>query len=217
MMDNVADIQVMVYPGNNKVIALPAFINSPNVQIKINGINNIITIGSDIIAHDFIIDINGDNATIQIGASCKISGSILCGSHSSVVVGDHFKCNHPVNFRAFEQSSIHIGNHCLFANVYVETSDYHTIFDLETKLPINRGKSIVIGDRVWCARNVIIAKGTVLGNDVVVGAGSFVNKKFGDNILIAGCPAKVKKTNIVWTERRGATRMPEELGTLSHI
>lgn len=213
-MENIVGIPLMTFDGNNNVFAFPEVINNPDIKIQINGINNTIIISKKFISSNFIIDITGDNALIKIGECCKISGSLLCGTNSNVYIGDYFKSNHPVNLRAFEGCSIRIGSHCLFANVYVETSDYHTIFDLETKSPINVGENIVIGDRVWCARNVIISKGTTLGNDVVVGAGAFVNKKFGSNIIIAGCPAKVVKENIVWSEMRGAKQMPAQLGTL---
>ena len=39
--------------------------------------------------------------------------------------------------------------------------------------------------------NAKIASGVTLGNNVVVGAGSVVTKSFGDNVVIAGNPAKV--------------------------
>jgi len=110
--------------------------------------------------------------------------------------------------------SILIGENCLFANVIAETTDHHTVFDLGTKQPLNSGANIIIGDRVWCARDVILMKGTILGSDVVVAARSMVNKRFGNKVLIAGCPASVIKENIAWTERAEATFMPEKFGVL---
>lgn len=41
--------------------------------------------------------------------------------------------------------------------------------------------------------NSIILKGTVIGNNCVIGAGSVVHGKFEDNCVIAGNPAKVIK------------------------
>lgn len=41
--------------------------------------------------------------------------------------------------------------------------------------------------------NLIILKGTKIGNNVVVGAGSVVNGSFPDNCIIAGNPAKIVK------------------------
>lgn len=202
-------MQRRVLDGNNVIIGEHK--SYAPLSIQVHGHNNMIVFSPQFQSQDLIITITGDNAFIFFGVNCRINGSIFCGTNSRIIIGDHFKCNHPVHFRAFEEKSITIGKHCLFANVRVETSDYHTIFDLNTRKPINSGKDIVIGDRVWCARDVIIAKGTKIGNHVVVAARAFVNKQFGDHVILAGTPASVIRENIVWTETRGAQSFPEEL------
>ena len=54
--------------------------------------------------------------------------------------------------------------------------------------------SIFIGDNCWLGAHSILLPGVVLGNHVVVGAGSVVTKSFKqDNILIAGNPAGIVK------------------------
>jgi acetyltransferase-like isoleucine patch superfamily enzyme len=57
------------------------------------------------------------------------------------------------------------------------------------KRPINIGEGCFIG------ANSLILKGTTLGNNVVVGAGSVVCGTFPDNVIIAGNPAGVIKQN----------------------
>lgn len=56
------------------------------------------------------------------------------------------------------------------------------------------GAPITIGDNVWIGGGAMILAGVTLGNNVVVGAGSVVTKSFGDNVVIAGNPARVIKT-----------------------
>lgn len=56
------------------------------------------------------------------------------------------------------------------------------------------GKPIVIGEDCWLGGNVVVLPGVTLGRGVVVGAGSVVTKSFGDEVVIAGNPARVIKT-----------------------
>lgn len=56
-------------------------------------------------------------------------------------------------------------------------------------------RPIVIGEGCFIGANSIILKGTNLGRNVVVGAGSIVCGTFPDNVIIAGNPAKIIKEN----------------------
>ena len=50
---------------------------------------------------------------------------------------------------------------------------------------------IVIGKKCWLGANSVILPGVQLGNNVIVAAGSVVNKSFPDNSVVAGVPAKI--------------------------
>ena len=56
-------------------------------------------------------------------------------------------------------------------------------------------RPIVIGEGCFIGANSIILKGTTLGKNVIVGAGSVVCGSFPDNVIIAGNPARVVKEN----------------------
>ncbi len=49
----------------------------------------------------------------------------------------------------------------------------------------------VIGDKCFIGCNAIILPGIIIGNEVVVAAGSVVTKNIESNCLVAGNPAKV--------------------------
>ena len=55
----------------------------------------------------------------------------------------------------------------------------------------DKQKKTIIGDNVFLGIDSIILSGSVIGNNTIVGAGSVVNGKFPDDVVIAGNPAKV--------------------------
>ena len=55
---------------------------------------------------------------------------------------------------------------------------------------------------MWVGNQVIILKGTEIADNCVVGSGSVVTKKFTNNLVIAGNPARVVKENIDWKFER---------------
>lgn len=64
----------------------------------------------------------------------------------------------------------------------------HSLEDYDRHVPCS---PIKIGNHCWIGMNAIILPGVVLGNHVIVGAGSVVTKSFPDNVVIAGNPARV--------------------------
>lgn len=197
--------------GNNYVIGCPStFIDS---QLKIEGENNNIIFGKNFNGRKLHIYVVGDHCTVIFGANCEIYGKIWVYNRGSITIGNNFKATTDVHLTAFHHCALTIGDGCLFSNVYAETTDHHTIFDKDTKKQVNQGKNIIVGDRVWCARDVIIAKGAVIGNDVVVGARSFVHGEIGNNVVVAGSPAKVIRENVVWAEIPELKELPKVLGT----
>lgn len=52
---------------------------------------------------------------------------------------------------------------------------------------------VVIGNDCWIGANAIILPGVKIGDCVMVAAGSVVNKDIPSNVLVAGCPAVIKK------------------------
>lgn len=103
-----------------------------------------------------------------------------------------------VTIYAFE--SIKIGNDTLIgANCKIVDNDFHPI-ERQFRQPEfieshTRRSPVVIGDHCFIGMNSIILKGTKLGNNVVVGAGSVVHGTFPDNCIIAGNPARIIRDN----------------------
>jgi len=82
-----------------------------------------------------------------------------------------------------------IGEHTIFAfNVCIQTIN-HDFKDRSQFV----AKPVTIGENCWLGNSVSIMPGVTLGNNVTVGANSVVTKSFPDNVVIAGCPAKIIK------------------------
>lgn len=96
----------------------------------------------------------------------------------------------------YSTSSITIGkNATIGANCKIIDNDFHPLDPEQRRLGLNeqhtRRAPIRIGDNCFIGMNSIILKGTTLGNNVIVGAGSVVHGTFPDNCIIAGNPAKI--------------------------
>lgn len=99
----------------------------------------------------------------------------------------------------YSTKSIRIGkNATIGANCKIVDNDFHPLDPEQRRLGLNerftKRAEITIGDNCFIGMNCIILKGTTLGNNVVVGAGSVVHGKFPDNCVIAGNPAKIVKS-----------------------
>lgn len=140
-----------------------------------------------------------ENAELTIGDLSEIRGRIIVGPNCKVKIGYGLICNDSIFIHANDLHSITIGDDCLFANVRIYNSDMHSIFDEDNGERINNSKDIVIENKVWAARDTLILKGTKLGNNTVIGAGSVVCGQFPERIILAGNPAKEIKKNCSWS------------------
>ena len=112
-----------------------------------------------------------------------------------IEIGDGFGISGSTIY-AFQ--SIKIGKNVLIgANCKIIDNDFHSIDYKYRNTPndkeYTKREPIFIGDNCFIGMNSIILKGTRLGNNVVVGAGSVVHGTFPDNVIIAGNPAKIIK------------------------
>lgn len=98
----------------------------------------------------------------------------------------------------YSKESIKIGDYTnIGGNVKILDHDFHPI-EAEARKMNNMSmvakKAIIIGENVFIGCNSILLKGTEIGDNSVVGAGSVVSGKFPANVIIAGNPARIIKS-----------------------
>lgn len=96
--------------------------------------------------------------------------------------GNYYQCEH---------ATIYIGKGSYIAqNVGIITANH----DFENLEMHSEGKDVHIGEKCWIGMNSVILPGVVLGDSIIVGAGSVVTKSFPEgHCVIVGNPAhKIK-------------------------
>lgn len=170
------------------------------VRFNIMGKDNFLQVHEDTTFKNCLFSLSG-GMNVRIAPSrFNIVGLNIFGKESDVIIGSNFSC-WGVEIRCHEQkTSVSIGDNCMFAqDILIYATDVHSIFDQFTGKLLNLGEPITIGNNIWCARGVIILKGSTIRNNTVIGAGSLVNKKFNENhVIIAGNPATIVRRGIDW-------------------
>lgn len=151
-----------------------------NVTVKSSFLSNLIGLYSR-----SIIVTRAPGAVIEIGDNVGISGATI-----------------------YARKGIYIGaNTAIGGNCKILDNDFHPI-NTEERLQLLQdihggeanglipAKEIHIGENCFIGCNSIILKGTILGNNCVVGAGAVVSGKFDANCIIAGNPARIIKRHI---------------------
>ncbi len=111
---------------------------------------------------------------VSIAPGCGISGSTIY-SMSRIDIGE----------------DVFIGGNCKIID-----NDFHPLDPderINNRIESIKREPIIIGDRCFIGANSIILKGTALGKNCVVGAGSVVHGEFPDNVVLAGNPARIIK------------------------
>ena len=109
------------------------------------------------------------------------------GSKSHVFIGNNCRINgayiHAMDY-------IEIGDNCVMASgITIIDSNAHQVHSADRTIGRDTPKGISIGDNVWIGLNAVILKGTIIGNNCVIAAGSVVKGTFPDNTIVQGNPA----------------------------
>lgn len=149
---------------------------------------------------------NAKGASIVIGEGCVVKSSFLSnlvGLYSrtiiltrlpgaSIEIGNHVGIS---GATIYARSRIEIGDHTnIGGNVKILDNDFHPV-EPEARMADDKEKigtaPIRIGKNCFIGCNVLILKGSIIGDNCVIGAGAVVSGNFEDNCVIAGNPARI--------------------------
>ena len=135
----------------------------------------------------------GDNVTLH-----GVSTFSACKVYDSPVlrIGNNVHMGYQVGIAVGDKVSI--GNNVLMGNrITIYGYDLHPVDPIKRRSGESPAKEeikpVVINDDVWIGSNVTILKGVVIGEAVVVAAGSIVTEDVPPFVIVAGNPAKIVK------------------------
>jgi len=118
-----------------------------------------------------------------------IQSPFHCDYGSNIHVGRNFYAN--FGCVILDVAEVRLGDNCMLGP---QVGIYTATHPLDPKKR-NSGKEsalpITIGNNCWIGGHATINPGVTLGDNVVVASGAVVTKSFGDNVVIAGVPARV--------------------------
>lgn len=123
------------------------------------------------------------------GESAYIEPNFRCDYGVNIHVGENFYAN--FDCVMLDCAEIRIGKNCLLApqvGIYTAT---HPLDPVQRSSGRELAAPTTIGDDCWIGGHATINPGVTLGNNVVVASGAVVTRSFGDNVVLAGVPARV--------------------------
>ena len=120
-----------------------------------------------------------------------IEPPFYCDYGYNIEVGENFYANH--NLVILDAAKVRFGDNVFVAPNCGFYTAGHPLEYIERNKGIEYAKSIMVGNNVWIGGNTVVLYGVTIGDNVVIGAGSVVNKDIPSNSVAVGVPCRVIK------------------------
>lgn len=131
-------------------------------------------------------------AGARIHDGAKINGTVRL-HQSNIQIGDSW-IGPGCQLYPTSDAPIVIGDRCALSPEVMLHCGSHEIGDSECRAGKGVSSPITIGDGTWVGTRATFLAGASVGSGCVIAAGSVVRGKFGDNVLLAGVPARVVRS-----------------------
>ena len=125
----------------------------------------------------------------QIKGNIVITAPFYCDYGRNISVGENFYTNH--NVTILDGAKVSFGDNVFIAPDCVFSTAGHPLDTEQRNQGLEIALPITVGNNVWIGTHVSVLPGVTIGNDVVIGAGSVVNRDIPDGVVAAGNPCRV--------------------------
>lgn len=176
-------------------------------KARVKGERNLIKFGKEGTYRHVDIYISGNNNEVIFGDKTKVYEGLrilIEGNDCRIQIGERTTIGRAKIQLGESSTEVKVGDDCMLSrDITINTSDFHSIIDLETNKRINFQENVSIGHHTWVGNGVYINKGAKIGADSVIAARSLCTKRtYSPNSILAGIPAKVVRDGINWSREK---------------
>ena len=130
---------------------------------------------------------------VFIGSHSALFDDVILSGVGEIHIGDRSTIGH--NSVLVSRDRIQIGSDCMLAAFCYVLDVDHEFADPEKPIPQQglRIKPVIVGNDVWVGAGTFILRGVTIGDGAVVAANSVVTEDVPPYTVVAGCPARVIK------------------------
>ncbi|MCJ2092238.1 acyltransferase [Methylobacterium sp. J-072] len=192
-------IKIVDRGHNNQIDTSDDFLETQNGTIFFERDNSHVIIGKNSNSDDIYLHC-GSGAVVHIGDHVRLAKARMhIVAPTKLIIAEFTSFVGSAQISTHEPAEITFGHNCLIADeVTLSVSDMHSVIDLETGARINPAQPIMLGHRVWIGARSTVLKGTTIGDGSFIGAHSLVRGTFPANVMAAGVPARIIRSNVTW-------------------
>ena len=117
----------------------------------------------------------------KTGNIFTIEQPFMCDYGYNIEIGDNFYSNH--NLIILDGNKVEFGDNVFIAPNCAFYTAGHPLDAKRRNQGLEYAKPIKVGNNVWIGGNVVVLPGVTIGDNVVIGAGSIVNRDIPSNVV----------------------------------